>query len=131
MSASTAINAPSAPDAGHEPSKFHVFVQVAMLLAVITGMEIVVIYLPFPYHVVFVALSILSLVKFMFVIFIFMHLKWDKFFCTVLFFIGLILATGISLALRELFAVQDSKPTGSAYETACSSPGSAPRGSLV
>ena len=37
----------------------------------------------------------LSAVKFLFVIFYFMHLRWDKVFCTILFFIGLILAGGM------------------------------------
>lgn len=102
----------------HDQSKFHIFVQVAMLLAVITGIEIVAIYLPLPHLVVLGALSFLSLVKFMFVIFIFMHLKWDKLLCTILFFIGLVLATGTVTALYFLFAVGDSKPVGPAYEAA-------------
>jgi len=117
MSASTAEPASGSHDSSHGQSKFHVFVQVAMLLAVITGVEIVIIYLPLPYLVVFVTLALLSLVKFMFVIFIFMHLKWDKFFCTVMFFIGLVLASGTVLALHALFAAKDSKPVGPAYES--------------
>lgn len=102
-----------------------------MLLAVITGLEIVVIYLPLPYLVVFVTLAALSLIKFMFVIFIFMHLKWDKVFCTVLFFIGLTLGTGTALALYALFAADASKPVGAAYETAGVSPGDVSRARLA
>ena len=67
--------------AGHahagEPSKFHIFVKIAMILAVITGAEIVLIFLPFAKWVVVASLVLLSIVKFMFVIFIFMHLRWD------------------------------------------------------
>jgi len=118
MSAITADPASTGHDAGHSHSKFHVFVQVAMLLAVITGVEIVIIYLPLPQLLVLGILTLLSLVKFMFVIFIFMHLKWDKFFCTVMFFIGLVLATGTAAALYALFAAADSKPVGPAYESA-------------
>ena len=118
MSAITADHASAGHDAGHSHSKFHIFVQVAMLLAVITGVEIVIIYLPLPHLLVLLTLSFLSLVKFMFVIFIFMHLKWDKFFCTVMFFIGLILATGTVTALYLLFSAADSKPVGPAYESA-------------
>lgn len=118
MSAITADHAQSGHDAGHSQSKFHVFVQVAMLLAVITGVEIVIIYLPLPQLLVLGILAFLSLVKFMFVIFIFMHLKWDKFFCTVMFFIGLILATGTATALYLLFSAGDSKPVGPAYDAA-------------
>jgi cytochrome c oxidase subunit IV len=115
MSAATLAHA-----ASHSPteSKFHIFVEVAMLLAVITGVEIIVIYLPLPQLLVLGVLAFLSLVKFMFVIFIFMHLKWDKLFCTVMFFIGLTLATGTVTALYFLFAARDSKPVGSAYDAA-------------
>ncbi len=44
------------------------------------------------------------------VIFYFMHLRWDKPFCTILFFIGLVLAGGTVWALIALFAVKDSFP---------------------
>lgn len=94
----------------HGDSKFQIFVQIAMILAVITGVEIVIVYIPILRWVVVTALLVLSLVKFMLVIFYFMHLKWDKLFCTILFFIGLILAGGTTLALLALFAVGDSHP---------------------
>ena len=97
---------------GHEleQSKFWIFVQIAMLLAVITGLELVTVYLPFMKWILISALVVLSTVKFMFVIFYFMHLRWDKAFCTILFFIGLILAGGTMWALLKLFGVADSKP---------------------
>lgn len=95
---------------GHEASKFHTFVQLAMILAIITGVEIVLIYLPLAKWFLVTSLLVLSLVKFLLVIFIFMHLKWDKLFCTILFFIGLILAGGTVAALLALFAVKDSTP---------------------
>ncbi|MSU69248.1 MAG: hypothetical protein EXS39_00415 [Opitutaceae bacterium] len=95
---------------GHVDNKFEIFVQLAMLLAVITGVEIVMVYLPFVKWLIFGGLVVLSVVKFMFVIFYFMHLKWDKPFCTVLFFIGLVLAVGTVWALLGLFTVADSKP---------------------
>ena len=92
-----------APDA-HHGNKFHLFVQVAMILAVITGVEILAINLSFlPAWLVISALVVLSVVKFMMVIFIFMHLKWDKVFCTILFFIGLVLGGGTLAALVALF----------------------------
>lgn len=94
----------------HEASKFHIFVQLAMILAVITGVEIVLIYIPLAKWFIVTSLLILSLVKFLLVIFIFMHLKWDKLFCTILFFIGLILAGGTVGALLALFAAKDSVP---------------------
>jgi cytochrome c oxidase subunit 4 len=100
------------PDHGHslEQSKFWMFVQIAMLLAVITGLELVTVYLPFVRWLLFGVLVVLSAVKFMFVIFYFMHLRWDKAFCTILFFIGLTLAGGTMWALLKLFGAEASKP---------------------
>lgn len=95
---------------GHpEPSKLHTYVQIAMILSVITGIEIVLIYLPLAKWLVISALCLLSAVKFMFVIFYFMHLRWDKPFCTILFFIGLVLATGTVWALLAIFGADASK----------------------
>ncbi|HWL16631.1 MAG TPA: cytochrome C oxidase subunit IV family protein [Opitutus sp.] len=91
-------------------SKFWAYVQIAMLLAVITGVEIVAIGLPFAKWLLVSALVVLSVVKFLFVIFYFMHLRWDKAFCTILFFIGLVLASGTMWALLHLFKVDNSKP---------------------
>ena len=93
-----------------EQSKFWIYVQIAMLLAVITGLELVTVYLPFLKWLLVTVLVVLSTVKFLFVIFYFMHLRWDKAFCTILFFIGLILAGGTMWALLKLFGVADSKP---------------------
>jgi cytochrome c oxidase subunit 4 len=97
---------------GHSPaqSRYHVYVQVAMILAVITGVELLLIFLPFPKPLLIGGLVTLSAVKFLFVIFFFMHLRWDKVFCTILFFIGLVLAGGIMAALRSVFSVADSIP---------------------
>jgi cytochrome c oxidase subunit 4 len=81
-----------------------------MLLAVITGVEIVAIGLPFARVLLVSALIILSIVKFLFVIFYFMHLRWDKVFCTILFFIGLILAGGTMWGLLNVFALEASRP---------------------
>lgn len=105
-----AASLPSAHDHGHEESKFAIYVQIAMLLAVITGVEIIGVYLPFAKWFIVTALVVLSLVKFLFVIFYFMHLRWDKPFCTILFFIGLVLAGGTVWALLQIFATEESKP---------------------
>lgn len=94
----------------HEPSKFHVYIQIAMILSVITGVEVVLIYMPLAKWLVVTALLLLSAVKFLFVIFYFMHLRWDKVFCTVLFFIGLVLAGGTMWALLQLFGTEAGVP---------------------
>lgn len=107
----SATHSPADTGHGHaEASKFHIFVQLAMILAVITGVEIVLIYLPLVKWFIVTSLVTLSLVKFLLVIFIFMHLKWDKMFCTILFFIGLVLAAGTVGALMALFSGHDSIP---------------------
>lgn len=93
-----------------EENKFWTYVQIAMLLAVITGVEIVAIGLPFNKTFLITSLVVMSIVKFLFVIFYFMHLRWDKAFCTILFFIGLVLAGGTVWALLHLFAMEASKP---------------------
>ena len=100
----------AAHDHGHEESKFQIYVEIAMLLAVITGVEIICVYLPFARWLLVSTLVVLSAVKFMFVIFFFMHLRWDKPFCTILFFIGLILAAGTMWALLTLFGAEASLP---------------------
>lgn len=111
MSASPAVA--SAPGhAGHhdDENKFQIYVQIAMLLAVITGIEIAIVYFPWTPWIIITSLVVLSAVKFMFVIFYFMHLRWDKPFCTILFFIGLIIAGGTMWALLALFAAEASVP---------------------
>lgn len=106
--------ADTSPAAGHHgPSKFHFYIQIAMILAVITGVEVVLVYLPVVKWLVVTTLVVLSAVKFMFVIFFFMHLRWDKVFCTILFFIGLVLAGGTMWALLHLFGAEASKPLSS------------------
>jgi cytochrome c oxidase subunit IV len=102
----------SAPDHGHghDESKFPLYVQIAMLLAVITGVEIIAVFLPFAKWFLVTILVVLSTVKFMFVIFYFMHLRWDKPFCTILFFIGLVLAAGTMWALIALFNAEAGLP---------------------
>src|SRR5690606_23182004 len=93
-----------------DDNKFQIYVEIAMLLAVITGIEIVAIFLPFAKWLIVTTLIVLSAVKFLFVIFYFMHLRWDKAFCTILFFIGMVLAGGTMWALLLIFGVNDSIP---------------------
>ncbi|MFA6287913.1 MAG: cytochrome C oxidase subunit IV family protein [Opitutaceae bacterium] len=98
---------------GHDApqeSKFHLLVQMAMVLAVMTGMEVLLVYLPLAKWIIVTGLVTLLTIKFIIGIFLFMHLKWDKLFCTVLFLIGLILAGGTSAALLAMFADADSVP---------------------
>jgi cytochrome c oxidase subunit 4 len=79
-------------------------------------MELLVIYIPMPQWLIITLLMGMSAVKFIAVIFIFMHLKWDKAFCTILFFIGMILGGGTLWALLLVHGAEASEPVGPAYE---------------
>jgi cytochrome c oxidase subunit IV len=98
------------PDSAHNQNRYNVYVQIAMALAVITGTEILLIFLPFARWLVIGSLVMLSAVKFMLVIFVFMHLRWDKALCTGIFIIGLILGGGTMYALVSLFSAGASIP---------------------
>lgn len=115
MSASATVS----PDDSHaHEGKFHVFVQLAMILAIITGMELLVIYMPLVDWLIITLLMMMSAVKFVAVIWVFMHLKWDKRFCTVLFVIGLVLGAGTLGALLLIHGADASHPIGPAYDEA-------------
>lgn len=90
-----------------ENERYHVFINIAMALAVITGIEIVIIFLPFPYTVIMTSLIVLSVVKFVAVILWFMHLIYDKILCFYLFMAGMVIATGTLIALLVLMDRED------------------------
>lgn len=91
------------PHLKEEHAKYFTFFNVAMAMILITAVEIVIIYLPLHSLLVFCSLAVLSLVKFLAVIWWFMHLRWDRALCTILFMIGLFIATGTVTALMFLF----------------------------
>jgi cytochrome c oxidase subunit 4 len=101
------------PGPSHGQSHFNAYVQIAMVLAVITGTEILLIFLPFGKWLVIGSLVALSAVKFMLVISFFMHLRWDRLLCTGIFVVGLILGGGTMLALVRLFGAAASIPLSS------------------
>lgn len=98
------------PHLAEEHAKYFTFFNVAVALILITAVELVIVYLPIHIFIVFSSLAVLSIVKFLAVIWWFMHLRWDKALCTVLFMIGLFIATGTVTALMFLFEVD---PAGS------------------
>ncbi|MCG8527069.1 MAG: cytochrome C oxidase subunit IV family protein [Opitutales bacterium] len=87
-----------------EEKHFHHFYNLAIILSFVTMVEVILIVLPFVKGFLFCSLVVLSLVKFFTVIFIFMHLVYDKMIYTLLFVAGLILATGTVIALSVLFS---------------------------
>lgn len=90
-----------------EQKKYYHFINLGLFLAVLTGIEIVIIYFPWDPMLIFWILIILSVIKFAGVIAWFMHLIYDKLLLTLLFFSGLIIGTGTAAALLLLFSSND------------------------
>ena len=89
------------PHADHsgEEHKYHTFINLALVLAAITGIELVLVYLPVNKTLIFSVLIVLSLFKFISVIAWFMHLIYDRLLLTLAFGTGLVIATGTVIAL--------------------------------
>ncbi len=90
-----------------ENKRFHTFIFIAFVLVILTGIELIVIFPPFPSWFVYATLIILSLFKFIFVILWFMHLIYDRQLLFWLFISGMILATGTITALLLLLSAED------------------------
>jgi cytochrome c oxidase subunit IV len=93
-----------------EARRYHTFVNMALLLSVLTGTGIVIIFTPLPYGIMMGALVTLAFIKFMCVILWFMHLLEDPPLLTVLFLAGLFLAVGTLIALLGLMSPEDVDP---------------------
>jgi cytochrome c oxidase subunit 4 len=81
------------------------YVAIALILAAITIVEVVIVYLGFLRPVLIPLLAVLSITKFAMVAMFFMHLKFDDRLFSVLFVGGLLLATGVLVALMTLLGV--------------------------
>jgi cytochrome c oxidase subunit 4 len=86
-----------------ESKKYFTFFNLSIFLIIITGVELVIIYVPINSYIVYGSLVFLSTIKFIGVVWWFMHLRWDKMLCTILFLMGLVLAIGTVTALIFLF----------------------------
>jgi cytochrome c oxidase subunit 4 len=86
-------------DHSDEEQKYHAFINLALVLAAITGIELVLVYLPINGTFIFATLVSLSLFKFFSVIAWFMHLLYDKLILTLAFGTGLSIASGTVVAL--------------------------------
>ena len=83
-----------------ESKRFFTFFNLSMALAAITGIEIVIIYVKaFDGASVIAVLFTTSVLKFIGVVWWFMHLRWDKFLNTILFLLGLVIAAGTYFAV--------------------------------
>ena len=79
------------------------YVAVAVILAVVTTMEVGAYYQPGLRNVLVPILLVLSAIKFSLVVLFFMHLKFDSRLFSVLFFGGMTLAIAVLVALVSLF----------------------------
>lgn len=78
---------------------------IALILAVITIVEVAIVYQDFMRDILIPALVILSVAKFVLVAMFFMHLRFDDRLFSVFFVTGILLATTLTIVLLALFRV--------------------------
>ena len=90
--------------AGHEEAHAsnRTYVQIAIILSIITFIEVVIYYVPTLRGVLVPALIALSLAKFVMVVGFFMHLKYDHRIYRFMFAAGLAVTLGVYLALLAM-----------------------------
>jgi cytochrome c oxidase subunit 4 len=98
-----------ATDHGHAAQHGHptagLYLRIAVILFMLTVVEVGVFYVP-AFHVILVpALLTLSAIKFVLVVMFYMHLKMDNRFFTLIFGGPLLLAAAVMIGLMFLFGV--------------------------
>ena len=88
-------------EAGHPSSRFYIVI--AVILAVLTAMEVMVFYVEALAPMLVPILMVLMSAKFALVVMFFMHLRFDSKVLTGVFLWGLFIATSIILALMAIF----------------------------
>ena len=90
------------PEEGH--ASVATYIKVAVVLAIVTAVEIGALYIPgLPTHFLVGLLIVMSILKFALVLAFFMHLYYDSKLLTALFVGPLTIACAIILALMALF----------------------------
>ncbi len=79
------------------------YVRIAIILAIITVVEVVIYYVPSIRPILVPALIILSLAKFIMVVGFFMHLKFDHRLYRFMFAAGMVLTLAVYLAALAMF----------------------------
>jgi len=92
-------------DSSHEMAHAsdQTYVRVAIILAIITGVEVAIWYLESLRAILVPALLILSVAKFLMVVGFFMHLKYDNRLFRFMFGAGLVLSLSVYLAMLAMF----------------------------
>jgi cytochrome c oxidase subunit IV len=93
-----------------ENKRYFTFFNVSIALVLITGAEIAIIEMPTHWGFNLAILGILSAVKFFCVVTWFMHLRWDKALCSILFVLGLAIAVATYTAINIFFMADHFKP---------------------
>jgi len=88
--------------AAHEGASVATYIRVALILTVVTGLEVGVIYIRFLTPIIVPLLLVMAIAKFTLVVMFFMHLRYDPRSLTGLFVGPLIIATLLALALIAL-----------------------------
>lgn len=97
----------SSPAAGEEHGEQHAsratYWMVALVLGIITVLEVAVFYVPALRAIIVPVLLTLSAAKFVLVALFFMHLKYDRSVLTWIFMLGLAVAVTVVVSLMLLF----------------------------
>jgi len=96
---------PAHGSGGHGHPGAKVYLGIAVVLTVITAIEVAVFYVPALKGVLVPILLVLSALKFAMVAMWYMHLKFDHKLFSWLFVMPMLLATAVILALLKLFGV--------------------------
>lgn len=89
-------------EGAHAHPTAQVYVRVAILLSIITLVEVVIWYIPAFRPALVPALLVLSLAKFLMVVGFFMHLRFDSRLYRFMFGAGLVVTLGVYLALLAM-----------------------------
>jgi len=122
ITAKPAFSPPSQAMLEGEHKRYFTFFNVILLLIGMTFLELIIIVLPFHQLVLLTGLIVLSIVKFVLVIWYFMHLRWDQILLTALFLLGLVIATGSVTVLYLLFPAGESAADQAAPPAAQTTP---------
>ena len=95
---------PSGPD-GHPHPGAKEYLAIAVVLTVITAVEVAIFYVPQMKPVLVPSLLTLSALKFSLVAMFYMHLKFDHRLFSWLFVVPMVIAAAVILALMKLFGV--------------------------